>query len=218
MSLTIEELRASGFAEAINQLRKFDDPEISREAKSIRNHLKQVYSLLLARGISRSSFPLPLPSNAPYSLKALAQQAPAKTEATSAPEPVTAPVVTEPTAPVEEKSSGFSGTAAEVGEGKGEPMEVVQQDQEQGQGQAEEKEEGEGDRADNTSPPAEEEDLAAIPAAVSSSPQFQTSLALLLDPLSAVRDFPREALERIVATVTRSLPASSFSPDSRSSL
>jgi hypothetical protein len=42
MNLTIEELRASGFAEAINQLRKFDDPEISKEAKSIRNHLKQV--------------------------------------------------------------------------------------------------------------------------------------------------------------------------------
>lgn len=42
MNLTIEELRNSGFAESINQLRKHQDPQISNEAKLIRNHLKQV--------------------------------------------------------------------------------------------------------------------------------------------------------------------------------
>lgn len=43
MNLTIDELRNSGFAELINQLRKHQDSQISSEAKSIRNHLKQVY-------------------------------------------------------------------------------------------------------------------------------------------------------------------------------
>lgn len=42
MNLTIDELRNSGFAELINQLRKHQDSQISSEAKSIRNHLKQV--------------------------------------------------------------------------------------------------------------------------------------------------------------------------------
>ncbi len=42
MNLTIEELKNSGFAEALNLLRKHSDPQISAEAKAIRNHLKQV--------------------------------------------------------------------------------------------------------------------------------------------------------------------------------
>ena len=58
------------------------------------------------------------------------------------------------------------------------------------------------DRADNTSPPAEDDPL-TIPAIDTFSPHFQTSLALLLDPRSAVQDFPREAIERIVSIVTR---------------
>lgn len=42
MNLTIDELRRSGFADALNLLRKHSDPHIANEAKSIRNYLKQV--------------------------------------------------------------------------------------------------------------------------------------------------------------------------------
>lgn len=68
---------------------------------------------------------------------------------------------------------------------------VVQEDQGSG-----------GDRADNTSPPAED-DLLTIPAIDTFSPHFQTSVALLLDSQSAVQDFSREDIERIVSIVTR---------------